>query len=92
MVSRLDGAEDIDRGNIGARECTIMHHLLDARASRSDLGCQISQTARSIANYGGESAEASVRDETTFDYATEHVGIDVAAAKQKDYSFAHELF
>ena len=33
-VTRLDGAQDVDGGDIGAGESAIVHHLFDARADR----------------------------------------------------------
>jgi hypothetical protein len=81
MVSGLDRAEDVDGRDIRTSEGAIMHHLFDARASGSDLRCQIGEPARSIANNGGKSAKTAVCYQTTLYYTTEHVGIDVAAAK-----------
>ena len=84
----LNCAKHVDRGNIQTGKSAIVHDLLDARARRSDLGRQIGQPTRSIANDGGESAEPSVRDKTSFNHATKPVGIDVSAAKQKNDSLS----
>ena len=63
-----------------------MHHLFDARAGGSHLSGEIGESAGTIANHSGESAEPTVRDQTSFNHATKHVGIDVSAAKQKNDS------
>ena len=80
MVSGLDRAENVYRGNVRTSEGAVMDHLFDARARRSDLRRQIGQATRPIADDGGESAKAAVRDQTTFDHATKDVRINVAAA------------
>ena len=59
--------------------------------ARGDLRRQIGQTTRAIADHGSESAESTIRDQTALDYATEHVWIDVAAAKQENHSLAGEV-
>ena len=80
MVSGLDRAENVYRGNVRASEGAVMDHLFDARASGSDLRCQIGEPTRSITNNGVKSTKTTVCYQTTFYHATEHVGIDVAAA------------
>jgi hypothetical protein len=92
MIPGFNRAKDIDRRNIRTGKRAIMDDLFDARAARGDLCRQIGQPTRSIANDGSESAESAIRNQTAFDYATQHVGIDVAAAQQKDYSLACEVF
>ena len=92
MVPGLDRAENVYVGNIRTGESAIMNNLFDACARRSDLRRQIGQATWRIANDGSESAKAAVGDETTFNHATKHIGIDVAAANQKDHSLAGEFF
>ena len=92
MIPRLDRAENVDRGDIRAGESSIVHDLFDARPGRSDLRGEIGEAARAVADHSRESAQSAVGDEATFDHATEDVGIDVAAAKQKDYSLIREIF
>ncbi len=77
MVPRLNCAKDIDGRNIRTGERAIVYHLFDARARRSDLSGEIGEAAGTIANHSGESAEPSVRDQTSFNHATKHVGIDI---------------
>jgi len=91
MVSGLDRAENVYGGNVRTGESAIVHDLFDACAGRSDLRRQIGQATWPIANDGKESAKAAVGDETAFDHATKHIGIDVAAANQKDHSLAGEF-
>jgi len=86
MVPCLNCAKDIDGRNIRTGERAIVHHLFDARARRSDLSGEIGEAAGTIANHSGESAEPSVRDQTSFNHATKHVGIDISAANQKNDS------
>src|SRR5439155_24706306 len=80
-IARFDRANNVHRRDVRAGKSAVVHYLFDTYAGGSDLCCQIGQTARSIANHGVESAKPAVRDETAFDYATENVGIYVAAAK-----------
>ena len=68
-----------------------MYTLLDACTSRSDLRSQLGQTTRSIADHRSESAKATVRDQTALNHATEHVWIDVAAAKQENHTLSTKL-
>ena len=84
VISRLDRTEDVNGRNVGTGERAIVHDLFDARASRRDLGREIGKATGPITNDGGKSAKPAISDQTAFDYATKHVGIDVAAAKQKD--------
>ncbi len=90
-VARLDRAKDVDRRDVGAGEGAVVHDLLDARAGGGDLRGQIGQAARSIADHGGETREPSVRDEAALDHAAEDIGIDVAAAEEKDNALSREL-
>src|SRR5947209_9209744 len=91
MVACLDGAKDMNCGNIRAGESTIVHHLLDAGAGGSDLRGEISQAAWAIADDGGESAEPAVGNESPFHDAAEHVWIDVAATEQQDHALSFEI-
>ena len=91
MVSGLDRAENVDGGNIRAGEGTVVDDLLDARASRSDLRCQIGQAARAVANDRRKATKAAIRNQASFNYATENVGVDVAAAKKQHHSLASVL-
>ncbi len=68
-----------------------MHDLFHARAGRSDLGGEISETAGAIADHGGETAKAAVGDEAAFDDPAQDIRIDVAAAKQKDNALVREF-
>ena len=45
-VARLDRAEDVDGGDIGAGEGAVVHDLFDARADGRDLRGEIGQAAR----------------------------------------------
>ena len=69
VVASLDGALNMDRGNIRAGEGTIVHDLFDARAGGRNLGREISQTAGSIANDRGETREPAVGDQPALDHA-----------------------
>ena len=91
FVSRFDRAQNVDGGNIGTGKSAIMHDLFDARAGGSNLRGEISQTAGTIADDGGEATETSVCDEAALDYATEYVWINVAAGKNKNNSLAGKL-
>src|SRR3954466_9415443 len=91
VVSGFDGALDVDGGNIGTGEGAIVDDLLDTRAGRRDLGREISEAAGPIANDRGEPGEPAIGDETAFDDAAQHIGIDVAAAEKKDNTFAGEF-
>jgi len=42
-------------------------------------------------NHCVESAEATVCDQTAFNYTAEHVRVDVAAAKQKHHALSCEV-
>ena len=81
VISRLDRTEDVNGRNVGTGERAIVHDLFDARASRRDLGREIGKATGPITDYGRESAKPAIGDQTAFDHATEHVGIDVAAAE-----------
>ena len=83
MVSGLDRAQNVDGGNIRAGEGAVVDDLLDARASRSNLRCQIGQAAGAVANDRRKAAEAAIRNQASFNYATENVGVNVAAAKKQ---------
>ena len=91
MVSGLHRAENVDGGNIRAGKGAVVDDLLDARASRSDLRCQIGQAAGAIANDRRKAAKAAIRNQASFNYATENVGVDVAAAKEQHHSIASVL-
>src|SRR2546423_2580921 len=88
MVPRLDGAEDMDRGNSRAGESAIVHDFLNARATGRDLGGEISQAAGTITDHGGETAEPAVCDEAPFHDPAQHVGIDVTPPEKEDDAFA----
>jgi hypothetical protein len=81
MVPCLNCAKDIDCRNIRTGERAIVYHLFYARARRSDLSGEIGEATGTIADHSGESAEPSVGDQTPFNHATKHVGIDISAAK-----------
>ena len=53
----------MDGGDVGAGESAIVHDLLDAGSGGGDLGRQIGQSSRPIADNGGEPAETAVRDQ-----------------------------
>ena len=91
VISGLDCAENMNGRNIRAGESAIVHHLLDARAAGGDLRCQIGQSARPIADHGGEAAKPAIGHQTAFDDATEHVRIDVPAAEQENNALAGEF-
>jgi len=91
MVSSLDRTENRDGGNIRAGKGAVVHDLLDACASRSNLRCQIGQAAGAVANDGRKATEAAIRNQASFNYATENVGVDVAAANKQHYSLASVL-
>src|SRR5947207_545893 len=81
VISRLDRAEDVNGRNVGTGERAIVHDLFDACTSRRDLPREIGKATRPITDYSRESAKPAIGDQTAFDHATEHVGIDVAAAE-----------
>ena len=81
MISRLDRTKDVNRRNVRTGERPIVHDLFDAGASRRDLRREIGKPTGPITDYSRESAKPAIGDQTAFDHATEHVGIDVAAAK-----------
>src|ERR1051325_2642098 len=91
-VTRFDGTEDVHRGNVSAAEGALVHDLFDARAGGGDFAGEIGETARPIADHGGEAAEPAVGDEAALNHAAEDVWVDVAAAKQEHAFFAGELF
>src|ERR1051325_3381274 len=62
-VTRFDGTEDVHRGNVSAAEGALVHDLFDARAGGGDLAGEIGETARPIADHGGEAAEPAIGDE-----------------------------
>ena len=80
MVSGLDRTENVHGRNIRAGKGTIVQYLLDARARRSDLRCQIGQAAGTVANDSRKAAKTAIRNQASFNYATENVGVDIAAA------------
>src|SRR5258705_4864006 len=92
MVSGLDRAENIDGRNIRTGKGAVVYYLFDARASRSDSRCQIGQAAGAVADDCGKAAKAAIRNQASFNYATENVRIDVATAKEQHHSLASELF
>ena len=92
VVPRLDGAENVNRGNIRPGEGAIVHDLFDARASGRDFRREISETARTIADDGSEAREAAIGYEAAFDDPAQDVGIDIAAAEKKNDAFAGELW
>ncbi len=81
LVPGLHGAQDMDGGDVGAGESAIVQDLLDAGTGGSDLGCQISQSSRPIADNGGEPGKSTVGDQATFDHATQDIRIDISAAE-----------
>src|ERR1051325_2844895 len=91
-VTRFDGTEDVHRGNVSAAEGALVHDLFDARAGGGDLAGEIGETARPIADHGGEAAEPPIGDEPALNHAAEDVWVDVAAANQEHAVFAGELF
>ena len=91
MIARFDRAQDVNGGNIGAGEGAIVHDLFHAGAGGGDLRGEIGQTAGTIADDGGETAQATVCDKAAFDHATQDIGIDIAPAEQKHDPFAGEL-
>ena len=91
MIPGFDGAQNVDRRNIRARESAIMHDLLNACADRSDLLRQICQVTRTIANDCRKSAKATIGDQTALYYAAENIWVDVAAAKQEYHAFSCEF-
>ena len=90
-IPRLNRAQDMNRGNVGAGEGPIVHYLLDAGASRGDLSRQIGQATWPIANNGGEPAEATVGNKAALDDATQDVRINVPTAEEKDNAFVGQL-
>ena len=81
-VPGLDGAQDMDGGDVGAGESAIVQDLLDAGAGGGDLGGQIGQSSRPIADHGGEPAEPAIGDQATFDDAAQDIRIDVSSAEE----------
>jgi hypothetical protein len=81
VISRLDRAENVNGGNVGTSERAIVHNLFDARTSRRDLRREIGKATGPITDYGREAAKPAIGNQTAFDDATEHVGIDIAAAE-----------
>src|SRR5438067_1051277 len=71
-------------------ERAIMHHLFDACAGSGDLRGEIGQTPGTIADHRAETTEAAICHQTTLDYTTKHIRIDVAAAEQKDHAPARQ--
>src|SRR5260370_33998334 len=92
MIPCFNCAKDIDGGNIRTGERAIVHHLFDARARRSHLSGEIGEAAGTVANYSGESAEPSRRDQTSFNHTTKHVVVHVSAAKQRTTRFPARSF
>jgi hypothetical protein len=91
MISCFDGANNVNRGNIGAREGAIVHDLLDAGAGRRDLRREISQAARSIADHSGEPAEPAIRDEAAFHDPAQDIRVDISSAKEENDAFSGEF-
>jgi hypothetical protein len=55
------------------------------------LRSEICQTAGTIADHGGKTREAAIRDQAVLDDVAEHVWIDVTAAKQKHDPLTDQL-
>src|ERR1700674_5598734 len=91
MVSRLDRAQDMDRGNIRAGEGAIVDDFLDAGATGSDLGGEISQSAGTIADHRGEATEPAISHQGALDDPTQHIRIDIAPAKKEHDAFAGQF-
>ena len=70
LVAGFNRAHDVHSGDIGAGESSIVHDLFDAGTRRGDFPGEISQSSRSIADYGGEPAESPISDQSAFNNAT----------------------
>ena len=92
VVPRLDGALDMDRGNIGAGKGAIVHDLFNAGAGGRDFCGEIREATGPITDDRSETREPAIGDEAAFDDAAQNIGIDVAAAKQQHDPFACEFW
>ena len=81
VVSRFDGALNVDRGNVGAGKGAIMHDLFNARAGRGDFRREIGEAAGTIADNRREARQTAIGDESPLDDAAQHIRIDVASAE-----------
>ena len=79
VVSRFNRAKHSDGRNVRAGERAVVYHFLNTRTGRRDLLGEIGQSAGTIADDGGESAQAAIGDEPALNHAAENIRVNVSA-------------
>lgn len=84
-VAGFDGAEDVDAGEIGTGECSVVDDFGDVGSGVGENAGEVGEAAGAVTDQNIKTVDAPVGGEAALDDAAVGEGIDIAAGEQEDH-------